>query len=90
MDEEVVKPRSEWSESEKKKAQYDLVAKNIIISSLTDPACKSKTLELCLVKLGSTYAPCLPPSSAVIHLKNLQKTKRRRCGRSHSNAQVSD
>ena len=34
-DEEVVKPRSEWSESEKKKAQYDLVAKNIITSSLT-------------------------------------------------------
>jgi len=34
-DEEVAKPRSEWSESEKKKAQYDLVAKNIITSSLT-------------------------------------------------------
>jgi len=34
-DEKVVKPRSEWSESEKKKAQYDLVAKNIITSSLT-------------------------------------------------------
>jgi len=33
-DEEVEKPRSEWSESEKKKAQYDLVAKNIITSSL--------------------------------------------------------
>ena len=34
-DEQVAKPRSEWSESEKKKAQYDLVAKNIITSSLT-------------------------------------------------------
>jgi len=34
-DEEVAKPRSEWSESEKKKTQYDLVAKNIITSSLT-------------------------------------------------------
>jgi len=34
-DEEVVKPKSEWSESEKKKAQYDHVAKNIITSSLT-------------------------------------------------------
>ena len=34
-DEEVEKPRSEWSESEKKKAQCDLVAKNIITSSLT-------------------------------------------------------
>ena len=32
--EEVAKQRSEWSESEKKKAQYDLVAKNIITSSL--------------------------------------------------------
>ncbi|XP_068486408.1 uncharacterized protein [Phaseolus vulgaris] len=34
-DETVVKPRSEWNESEKKKAQYDLVAKNIITSALT-------------------------------------------------------
>ena len=34
-DEEVVKPRFEWSESEKKKTQYDLVAKNMITSSLT-------------------------------------------------------
>jgi len=34
-DEEVAKPRSEWSESEKKKAQYDLVAKNIITLTLT-------------------------------------------------------
>jgi len=34
-DEEVAKPISKWSESEKKKAQYDLVAKNIITSSLT-------------------------------------------------------
>ncbi|XP_068486637.1 uncharacterized protein [Phaseolus vulgaris] len=34
-DEEVAKPRSEWSKSEKKKAQYDLVTKNIITSSLT-------------------------------------------------------
>ena len=40
-DEEVEKPRSEWSESEKKKAQYDLVAKNIITSSLTmDEFCR--------------------------------------------------
>ena len=40
-DEEVAKPRSEWSESEKKKAQYDLVAKNIITSSLTmDEFCR--------------------------------------------------
>jgi len=31
----VVKPRSEWNETERKKAQYDLVAKNIITSSLT-------------------------------------------------------
>jgi len=34
-EETVTKPRSEWSESEKKKAQYDLVAKNIITSALT-------------------------------------------------------
>ena len=34
-DEEVVKPRSEWNETERKKAQYDVVAKNIITSSLT-------------------------------------------------------
>jgi len=34
-DETVAKPRSEWNESEKKKAQYDLVAKNIITSALT-------------------------------------------------------
>ena len=34
-DEEVVKPRSEWNEIEKKKTQYDLVSKNIITSSLT-------------------------------------------------------
>jgi len=34
-DEEVAKPISEWREIEKKKAQYDLVAKNIITSSLT-------------------------------------------------------
>jgi len=33
-DEEVVKPRSEWNETKRKKAQYDLVAKNIITSSL--------------------------------------------------------
>jgi len=31
----VKKPRSEWSESERKKAQYDSVAKNIITSALT-------------------------------------------------------
>jgi len=35
QDETVVKPISEWNESEKKKAQYDLVAKNIITSVLT-------------------------------------------------------
>ena len=29
-DEEVVKPRFEWNETERKKAQYDLGAKNII------------------------------------------------------------
>jgi len=34
-DEEVVKPRSEWNETERRKAQYDLVAKNIITSALT-------------------------------------------------------
>ena len=34
-DETVAKPRSEWNESAKKKAQYDLVAKNIITSALT-------------------------------------------------------
>ena len=34
-DEEVVKPRSEWNEIERKKAQYDIVAKNIITSPLT-------------------------------------------------------
>jgi len=34
-DEEVAKSRSEWNEIERKKAQYDLVAKNIITSSLT-------------------------------------------------------
>ena len=34
-DKEVVKPRSEWNEVERKKAQYDFVAKNIITSSLT-------------------------------------------------------
>ncbi|XP_068483105.1 uncharacterized protein [Phaseolus vulgaris] len=34
-DEEVVKPRSEWNETERKKAQYDIVAKNMITSSLT-------------------------------------------------------
>ena len=33
-DEEVVKPRSECNDVERKKAQYDLVAKNIITSSL--------------------------------------------------------
>jgi len=33
-DETVAKPRSEWNESEKKKAQYDLVAKNVITSAL--------------------------------------------------------
>jgi len=34
-DETVAKPISKWNESEKKKAQYDLVAKNIITSALT-------------------------------------------------------
>ena len=34
-DEEVVKPRSEWNETERRKAQHDLVAKNIITSALT-------------------------------------------------------
>jgi len=34
-DETVKKPRSEWSESERKKAQFDSVAKNIITSALT-------------------------------------------------------
>ncbi|XP_068497724.1 uncharacterized protein [Phaseolus vulgaris] len=34
-DETVKKPRSEWSEIERKKAQYDSVAKNIITSVLT-------------------------------------------------------
>ena len=33
----------------------------------------TKTLDFCLVKPGSTYAPCLPPSFAAIHLKNLQR-----------------
>ncbi|XP_068498486.1 uncharacterized protein [Phaseolus vulgaris] len=33
-DEEVVKPRSECNDVERKKAQYDLVTKNIITSSL--------------------------------------------------------
>ena len=28
-DEEVVKPRSEWNETERRKAQHDLVAKDI-------------------------------------------------------------
>jgi len=34
-DETVKKPRSEWSEIERKKAQYDSIAKNIITSVLT-------------------------------------------------------
>jgi len=34
-DEEVVKPRSKWNETERRKAQYDLVAKNFITSALT-------------------------------------------------------
>ena len=34
-DGEVVKPRSEWNEIERRKAQHDLVAKNIITSALT-------------------------------------------------------
>ena len=34
-DEEKVKPRSEWNETERRKAQHDLVAKNIITSALT-------------------------------------------------------
>ena len=34
-DEKVVKPRSEWNEIKRKKAKYDLVAKNIITPSLT-------------------------------------------------------
>ena len=29
----------------------------------------------CLVKLGSTCAPLLPPSIVAIHLKNLQKNR---------------
>ncbi|XP_068503719.1 uncharacterized protein [Phaseolus vulgaris] len=34
-DETMKKPRSEWSESDRKKAQFDSVAKNIITSALT-------------------------------------------------------
>jgi len=34
-DETVKKARSEWSESERKKAQYDSIAKNIITYPLT-------------------------------------------------------
>ncbi|XP_068497702.1 uncharacterized protein [Phaseolus vulgaris] len=34
-DETVKKPRSKWSESERKKAQYDSIAKNIISYALT-------------------------------------------------------
>ncbi|XP_068477020.1 uncharacterized protein, partial [Phaseolus vulgaris] len=34
-DEQVEKPRSEWSDTERRKAQHDLVAKNIITSALT-------------------------------------------------------
>ncbi|XP_068501382.1 uncharacterized protein [Phaseolus vulgaris] len=34
-DEQVEKPRSEWNETERRKAQHDLVAKNIITSALT-------------------------------------------------------
>jgi len=34
-DEEVVKPTSEWNETEGRKAQHDLVSKNIITSALT-------------------------------------------------------
>ncbi|XP_068461660.1 uncharacterized protein [Phaseolus vulgaris] len=34
-DEQVEKPRSEWNDTERRKAQHDLVAKNIITSALT-------------------------------------------------------
>ena len=34
-DEKVVKSRSEWNGTERRKVQYDLVAKNIITSALT-------------------------------------------------------
>ena len=51
-----------------------------------------QNVEACLVKLGSTCTPRQPPSfvSSRSTSRICKRTERRRCGRSHSNAQVSD